>query len=77
MRIGVAELWVLLTIAAICLVPIAAAVWALVTLHRIRAGQDAIRRRLDSIERLLQRTPTAEQSAKFAAAFLLFQMQQR
>jgi hypothetical protein len=57
MCIGVAELWVVLTIAAIHLVPIAAAVWALVTLHRIRAGQDAIRRTLESIEKLLQRAP--------------------
>jgi hypothetical protein len=61
MRIGAGELWVVLTIAAIYLVPIAAAVWAavwaLVTLHRIRAGQDAIRRTVESIERSLQRTP--------------------
>jgi hypothetical protein len=57
MRIGLAELWVVIMIAAIYLVPIAAAVWALVTLHRIRAGNDAIRRTLENIERLLQRTP--------------------
>jgi hypothetical protein len=59
MRIGLAELWVVLMIAAIYLIPIAAAVWALFTLHRIRVGQDAIRRTLESIERLLQRTPTS------------------
>jgi hypothetical protein len=37
-------------------VPLAAGIWAVVTLHRMRVGQDAIRARLESIERLLQPT---------------------
>ena len=37
----------------IWVIPIAAGVLALVTLHRIRLTQDAIRLRLEAIERLL------------------------
>jgi hypothetical protein len=33
----------------------AAAIWALITLHRVRVGQEALRARLDAIERLLPR----------------------
>lgn len=35
--------------------PIAAVVWAIVMLHRIRTGQDALRDKLDTIERLVRR----------------------
>ena len=55
-RIGVPEIFVVLTLAAIWLVPVAACVWALLTLRRIRTGQEDVRRRLETIERLLQRT---------------------
>ena len=52
---GIPELLILLMISASWLVPIAAGVWALVTLHRVRVGQDAVRSKLEMIERLLQR----------------------
>jgi len=45
------------TVAALWVVPVAAAVWALFTLHRIRTGQDAVRLKLETLERLLQQTP--------------------
>ena len=51
---GVPELLVILMIFAGWLVPIAAGIWALVTLHRVRVGQDAVRAKLELIERLLQ-----------------------
>ena len=54
--IGMPEMVVILAIAMGWLVPLAAAIWALLTLHRIRLGQDAVRASLESIERLLQRT---------------------
>ena len=53
--LGVPELVVVLVIAVIWVVPVAAAVWALVTLHRIRTTQAAIHTRLGAIEQLLQR----------------------
>ena len=52
---GVPELLIILLISAVWIVPIAAGIWALVTLHRVRVGQDAVRAKLESIERLLQR----------------------
>jgi len=45
---------ILIIFGAFYLVPAVAAVWALVTLHRIRTGQEALRLRLETIERLLQ-----------------------
>jgi hypothetical protein len=56
MNLGVPELLVILMIAALYLIPIAAALWALVTLQRLRAGQQAVQVKLDTIERLLQRS---------------------
>ena len=53
--VGVPELLMVVLLAVFWLVPLAAGVWALVTLHRLRAGQDALRSKLDAIERLLQR----------------------
>ena len=53
--IGMPEIVVVLFIAVIWLVPLAAGIWALRTLHRIRISQDAVRATLESIERLLQR----------------------
>lgn len=53
--IGAPELVVILVIGLIYVVPIAAAVWVIVTLHRIRAGQQAMDTRLEAIERSLQR----------------------
>jgi hypothetical protein len=55
-RIGIPEILVLLVIALSWLIPIAAGVWALLMLHHVRAAQEDMRRRLESIERVLQRT---------------------
>jgi hypothetical protein len=55
---GLPELLVFFVFAVFWIAPIAAAVWALVTLQKIRGSQDAIQRRLDTIERLLQRAPS-------------------
>ena len=54
-QIGAPELVIVLTLAVFWLLPAAAAVWALVTLHRLRRGQEEMNRTLQSIERLLQR----------------------
>lgn len=54
-RIGLAEFLMLLVLMATWVIPVAIAVWAVVTLQRIRSGQDAIRSRLDTIENLIQR----------------------
>lgn len=37
-------------------VPLAAAIWALTTLHQIRSAQQAVQAKLGAIERLLQRS---------------------
>lgn len=52
--IGMPEVVVLFGVALFWLIPAAAGVWALVTLHRIRLGQDELRGRLSAIERSLQ-----------------------
>jgi hypothetical protein len=54
MRLGVPELIVLLMVGLIWVVPVAAGIWALVTLHRIRTTQEDIGNRLAAIERLIQ-----------------------
>jgi len=56
MGLGVGELLLVLVIGATSLIPITAGVWALITLQRIRAGQDALNRRLDAIQGMLHRT---------------------
>jgi hypothetical protein len=52
--LGVPELIVILILGTFYVVPIAAAVWAIFTLHRIRTDQEAMGVRLETIERLLQ-----------------------
>ena len=52
--LGMPELLVGFILGLFWLVPIAAAVWALITLNRIQMGQQAIDVRLETIERLLQ-----------------------
>jgi hypothetical protein len=54
MGLGIPELLILLVVGVAWLIPIAAGVWALVTLQRLRTGQDELRTRLVAIERLLQ-----------------------
>ncbi len=54
MNLGYQEVILILVVAFVWLAPLAALMWAVVTLQRIRVGQDDLRRRLESIERLLQ-----------------------
>ena len=54
--IGIPELMVVLVLAVLWAIPLAAAIWVLVTLQKIRAGQQAVELKLDAIERLLQRS---------------------
>jgi hypothetical protein len=51
---GVPEMIIGVVALVFWLVPIAAGIWALVTLQRLRTGQDAIRRQLAEIEQQLQ-----------------------
>ena len=51
MRLGLPEFLVLLFIGALWIIPIAAGIWALVTLQKIRSAQDEMNRRLEAIER--------------------------
>jgi len=50
------SLMILLVIAAYWAIPIAAAVGVIVTLKRIRASQQSLQLKLDTIERLLPRS---------------------
>lgn len=59
MGLGVPEVIVVLIVGAFWLVPVAAGVWALITLQRIRAAQEAMQRQLDAIERQVQRSTMA------------------
>jgi hypothetical protein len=56
MRIGMAELVVILVIVVSWAVPIGAAVWALVMLKRIREGQQNVEMKLEAIAALLRRS---------------------
>jgi hypothetical protein len=52
--LGMPELVVILMIGLFYGVPLVAAIWAIVTLYRIRVDQEAIGARLQTIERLFQ-----------------------
>ena len=52
--LGVPELLIVLMLAATSLIPLALAVWAIVTLYKMRGDQQAMRRSLDNIEQLLR-----------------------
>ena len=54
--VGIPELMILLVIAGYWALPLAAAIWVIVTLKRIRASQQSLQLKLDTIERLLQRS---------------------
>jgi hypothetical protein len=54
--LGLPELIIILVLGLVYLIPIGAAIWALVTLQRIRSGQEVIRLRLEMLERTLQRS---------------------
>jgi hypothetical protein len=51
--LGVPELLAILGIVSFQLIPLAGLVWALVTLQRIRTTQEAMRLKLEAIERSL------------------------
>jgi hypothetical protein len=55
MGIGIPEILLILVFSGVGLLPVAVAVWALIVLHRVRTGQEAMQAKLESIERLLQR----------------------
>ena len=54
MSLGIPELIVVLMVGLVWVVPVAAGIWALVTLHRIRTTQEDVRNRLAAIERSIQ-----------------------
>ena len=51
---GMPELLIILALGVFWVLPVAASLWALLTLHRIRTGQQAIGVQLESIVRILQ-----------------------
>jgi hypothetical protein len=53
--LGIPELIVIMTISGLWLIPLAAVIWGIVTLHRLRVGQESLQAKLEAIERLLQR----------------------
>jgi hypothetical protein len=53
--LAIREIIVVLIVGAFWLVPMAAGVWALMTLHKIRSSQEEMNRRLEAIERQTQR----------------------
>lgn len=54
-RIGVPEIIVLLIMSAFWVIPLVAAVWAIVTLYRVRRDQETLLAKLDVIEKRLPR----------------------
>lgn len=54
-RIGVPEIVILLIMAAFWVIPLVAAVWAMVTLYRVRRDQETLLAKLDVIEKRLPR----------------------
>lgn len=52
---GVPELMIVGMIGTLWIVPLVAGIWALMTLHRLRQTQDAIRATLERIEQSLPR----------------------
>ncbi len=59
MRLGIQELLIILTLLIVYAVPVAAAVWIIVTLNRISKTNAAICKKLDSIEQALRRDSIA------------------
>lgn len=57
--LGVPEVLVVLISALIYLAPLAAVVWIIIALRKIQTDNAAIQSKLQEIERLLQRTPSA------------------
>jgi hypothetical protein len=55
-RLPFPEIIIIVVLAIFWLIPIAAGIWTLITLQRIRSGQEVIRLRLEVMERMLQRS---------------------
>ena len=53
---GLPEIFIMGILGTFWLIPLAAGIWAIVTLQRIRSGQETIRLRLELLERMLQRS---------------------
>jgi hypothetical protein len=53
--IGMAELTIIVWTVIGGLVPLLAGIWALITLRRLKVGQQEMQTKLESIERLLSR----------------------
>jgi len=53
--LGMPELIIMSVIGLYWVIPVSFAIWVIVTLRRIRAGQQAVQMKLESIERLLER----------------------
>ncbi len=60
-QIRISEMLVLLGVALLWAIPIGAGIWIIRTIHLIRSGQEAIQKRLEAIERLLQNRSTDPQ----------------
>ncbi len=54
MRYGAFDLLILLVVGLVWVVPVVAAIWALITLHRIRTTQKEMLGQLAAIERSIQ-----------------------
>jgi hypothetical protein len=55
-QMGFPEIIILVVLGFFWVIPIAAGIWALIMLQRIRSGQEVIRLRLEVMERMLQRS---------------------
>ena len=55
--IGIPELIIILVVSGVWLIPVGVAIWVVVTLNRVRADQQVIRAKLESLER--ERHPSA------------------
>jgi hypothetical protein len=67
MRVGLPELTVVLVMSGLLLIPLAAAVWVLITLNRIRVTQESVRHKLDTLTRAFQRDSEMPQPAERGA----------
>ena len=54
--LGVAELVIVMIVGMYWAIPIAFAIWMMITLRKIGAGQQAVQTKLEAIERLIERS---------------------
>lgn len=53
--LGIPELMVVMVLALVYIVPIVIAIWAVLTLHRVKTSVDAMRVTLDRVEQSVRR----------------------